>query len=182
VPTALELLQALWFFVPAYLANMAPVLVGDRLRSLDRPMDFGCTLRGRRLLGEHKTWRGFVVGVVTGVVVFALQRAAHRAGWLGSLACIDYEHATLVPGLLLGAGALTGDAVKSLFKRQLDIAPGASWIGFDQIDFLAGAWLFTLPVGAPPLLHVVAIAPIVFLGAIATTQTRWGLGLKPSWI
>jgi len=76
------------------------------------------------------------------------------------------------------AAERTGDAVKSLFERQLDIAPGASWVGFDQLGFLLGAWLFALPAGAPPFLHVVAIAPIVFLGAIATTLTGFLLGLK----
>ncbi|MEW6270984.1 MAG: CDP-archaeol synthase, partial [Thermodesulfobacteriota bacterium] len=165
MPTLLEIAQALWFFVPAFLANMAPVLVQERLRPLERPLDFGATFRGRRVLGDHKTWRGLVAGVATAVAVFWLQRLLYRAGFAHGLARIDYGAASLLTGLALGTGALVGDAVKSFFKRQLDIAPGRSWLGFDQLDFLVGAWLATLPLGAPPFTHLVAIAPIVFLGA-----------------
>lgn len=182
MPTLVEILQALWFFVPAYLANMAPVLVQGRLRTLERPMDLGATFRGRRVLGDHKTWRGLVAGVATAVAVFWLQQLVYRTGWLHVLARIDYGTASLVTGLMLGIGTLLGDAVKSFFKRQLDIAPGKTWLGFDQLDFLAGAWLATLPLGAPPFMHLVVIAPIVFVGAIGSTTIGWSTGLKPSWI
>src|SRR2546427_10964525 len=46
--------QALWFFLPAYVANPMAVVFGG-----GAPMGFGRTLRGgRRLLGGGKTWRG----------------------------------------------------------------------------------------------------------------------------
>jgi CDP-2,3-bis-(O-geranylgeranyl)-sn-glycerol synthase len=35
-------------------------------------------------------------------------------------------------------GTLGGDALKSFFKRQLDIPPGESWIPFDQVDYVLG--------------------------------------------
>jgi CDP-2,3-bis-(O-geranylgeranyl)-sn-glycerol synthase len=176
------LLATLYFFVPAYLANMAPVFVQGHFASLARPIDAGRTFRGRRVLGDHKTWRGLIAGTAMAVVVFAAQVKAYQAGWFRSLALIDYAQAGALPGFLLGLGTGVGDAVKSFFKRQLGIAPGSSWIGFDQLDFLAGAWLFVAPVYAPPLLATIAVAPIVFLGSIATTVIGYWIGVKEAWI
>jgi CDP-2,3-bis-(O-geranylgeranyl)-sn-glycerol synthase len=52
-----ELLGVLYFFLPAYAANMAPVLVRGRFEALAVPMDGGRSLGGVRILGDHKTWR-----------------------------------------------------------------------------------------------------------------------------
>jgi len=180
--TGTDFLATLWFFVPAYVANIVPVLVRGRLEWLAGPMDGGRTWRGRRVLGDHKTWRGLVTGTLAGTVAFALQRALYAHGVLGALALFDYETLGLLPGVLLAAGALLGDAAKSFVKRQLDIAPGASWVGPDQLDFLAGAYLCVSVIVAPPLVATIAIAPVVFVGALLTTATGYGLGLKPSWI
>jgi len=146
------------------------------------PIDGGRTWRGRRVLGDHKTWRGLVVGVLAGALTFALQQAIFRAGWLQALALLDYDACSPLPGALLGFGALLGDAVKSFFKRGLGIAPGGTWIPFDQLDFLVGAWLCVLPVVTPPLLPLLCAAPIVFVGTLAVTAGGAGLGLKESWI
>jgi CDP-2,3-bis-(O-geranylgeranyl)-sn-glycerol synthase len=48
-------------------------------------------------------------------------------------------------GLSLGFGALLGDAIESFFKRQIGIPSGNSWLVFDQIDYVVGAILFSLP-------------------------------------
>jgi CDP-2,3-bis-(O-geranylgeranyl)-sn-glycerol synthase len=54
---------------------------------------------------------------------------------------LDY-HQWLLIGLLLGVGALVGDAVKSFIKRRIGIPPGNSLAIFDQIDFVIGAIIF----------------------------------------
>lgn len=177
-----DVLQALWFFVPAYLANMAPVLVQGHLTWLDRPLDGGRMLWGERILGAHKTWRGIVAGTLVGFAAFAGQRLLYDAGWLRGLAAIDYGEAPLVLGLLLGLGTGVGDAVKSFFKRRIAIAPGEPWIGFDQLDFMVGAYLLALPLGAPPMLAFLLCLPIVATGSILVTLVGWELGLKESWI
>jgi CDP-2,3-bis-(O-geranylgeranyl)-sn-glycerol synthase len=176
------LLQVLWLFVPAYLANMSPVLVQGWLPRLATPIDGGRCFRGKRILGDHKTWRGLLAGVVVGTVVYELQRLAHAAGFAPSLALLDYADDPLLPGLLMGLGTGVGDAVKSFFKRRVGIAPGASWPVFDQLDFMAGAYLFVSAVHAPPLLPTLASLPIVLAGSIATTAIGWALGLKEAWI
>jgi CDP-2,3-bis-(O-geranylgeranyl)-sn-glycerol synthase len=177
-----DVLQVLYLFVPAYVANMVPVLAKGHFESLARPIDGGLTFRGKRVLGDHKTWRGLLAGVVAGVIAFELQHLAHAAGPLHELALIDYPAHPVLPGLLMGLGALVGDAVKSFFKRQVGIRPGASWLGFDQLDFYLGAWLFLAPLYPAPLVPMLASVPIVFAGDMVTNALAFQLGLKESWI
>lgn len=172
----------LYFFVPAYLANMSPVLVQPWFRSLAVPIDAGRTFRGRRVLGDHKTWRGLLVGTIVAPIVLELQMVAYEAGYGRSLALLDYGSCSLWLGVLMGLGTGIGDAVKSFFKRQVGIAPGASWIGFDQLDFLVGSYAFASLLFAPPLLATLACAPLVMLGSIVTTAAAACVGLKESWL
>ncbi|HVK70237.1 MAG TPA: CDP-archaeol synthase [Polyangium sp.] len=88
-----------------------------------RPLDGGCTFRGRRLFGDNKTTRGFVVIVpATALAMAGFGTAAQRLGlavWPEAL-----------PGLLLlGAvaalGLMLGELPNSFVKRQLDVEPGA---------------------------------------------------------
>ena len=82
----------------------------------------------------------------------------------------------------MGLGAGVGDAVKSFFKRRVGIAPGSSWLFFDQLDFFVGAYAFVSLVHAPPLLAVLAMTPIVFVCDIAATAVFYRLRLKDSWV
>ena len=179
---AVSILQVLYFFVPAYLANMAPVLVGNRLCALAVPLDFGASIAGTRIFGDHKTWRGLVLGTLTGAFAFFLQRVVYSAGLAHQLALFDYG--TLAPstGALLGFGALAGDAVKSFFKRRVGIAPGHPWIGPDEIDFYLGAWACTACLAPVPLVPMLLSIPVVFVGDILTNFAARALGLKDTWI
>jgi CDP-2,3-bis-(O-geranylgeranyl)-sn-glycerol synthase len=172
------MLAVLYFFVPAYVANMAPVLVRPFFRSLAVPLDGGATLRGRRVLGDHKTWRGLLAGVVAGMLVWEAQVAVFQAGFLPGLAILDYSAAGIWPGVLLGFGALVGDAAKSFLKRQLDIAPGESWLGPDQLDFMVGAFACVSVIHVPPLLPTLAGLPLVFLGDMAVSAIGFSIGMK----
>jgi len=178
----MAVVRALYFFVPAYLANMTPVLVRGRFEALARPMDGGRSWRGQRILGDHKTWRGLLCGVVVGALTFGVQQVLRDAGIGNGLGSVDCGGHVVLPGIMMGLGAGIGDAVKSFFKRRVGIAPGATWLGFDQVDFLIGAYVFVVPVCAPPLLAAALCVPVVFLGSIATTIIGYALGLKESWI
>lgn len=122
---AFHLLQLLYFMLPAYAANMAPPFV-RYWTGWNRPIH-------ALLLGAHKTVAGFAVGVSVGVLVTAMQAVVETP-----LARVDYSHWLLL-GLGLGGGAMLGDSIKSLLKRQLGIAPGSRWFPFDQLDFVLGA-------------------------------------------
>jgi len=71
------IIEALWFIFPAYLANSAPVDVSQikALKKYGTPIDGGKTFRGKRVLGDSKTWRGLYAGVIAGTAGGALQVA-----------------------------------------------------------------------------------------------------------
>jgi CDP-2,3-bis-(O-geranylgeranyl)-sn-glycerol synthase len=179
---AQAVLQLLYFFAPAYFANLSPVLIARSFKTLAVPIDGGRSLGDKRILGDHKTWRGLLAGVAGAGLVFELQRLAYWAGIGREMAMIDYTAHPLVPGLLMGLGSGVGDAVKSFFKRRIGIAPGASWLVFDQLDFFFGAYVFVSVVYVPPLLPALASLPIVFFANVAINALGYCLGFKDTWI
>ena len=145
-----EILFALWFFLPAGVANAAPIFAAKLpvVKYWDLPIDVHRTYRGIRLLGDHKTWRGLAVGILMATVVLALQQfLVRRYGWAQTLtAQVDYKTLpTLALGPLFGLGALGGDAIESFFKRQRRIEPGRGWFPFDQTDYIVGGAIATAP-------------------------------------
>jgi len=148
-------LKSLYFFLPAYLANMAPVLV-KKIPFADKPI-------WAKKLGTHKTWRGIISAVVFGTIVFWLQKVAYVAGFK-SLALIDYSDFSILLGFLLGSGAIFGDAMKSYYKRKADIKEGHPWPVFDQIDFVIGGLVFSWFVYVPAAevaLIVLVLSPLL---------------------
>ncbi len=158
------LVVLLYFLLPAAIANMSAALSAKLFPKLNFPLDFNKTFRGIRILGDHKTIRGFVFGIITATIVYALQIYLYNAGnYTHKISLINYNKTPFYLGSLLGLGAVGGDAVKSFFKRQLNKKPGKSWIPFDQIDWVAGALVITSwIVPYPPVIILVSLT-ICFL-------------------
>lgn len=150
----IALLSALWIMLPAYVPNSAAAVFGGGI-----PIDGGRTHRdGRRLLGDGKTWRGFILGVATGIVVGLLQIWVRQmAGWevLPAL--------TVLVVILLATGALLGDLVKSYFKRRLGRERGAPWLIADQYDLVAGAFALVLIFDYPWFISTVTLPILVII-------------------
>jgi CDP-2,3-bis-(O-geranylgeranyl)-sn-glycerol synthase len=145
-----DILFALWFFLPAGMANMIPIPVSKipAFKHLEAPLDFGKTFRGKRIFGSHKTWRGLIAGIIAATLVLALQQyLVAEFSWFDAFADqVDYAALpTLLVGPLFAIGALGGDAIESFFKRQVNIAPGHGWFPFDQTDYIIGGAIATLP-------------------------------------
>jgi len=162
-----ELLQilgsALWFILPAYIANAAPVVLGGG-RAIDGGRRF---IDGRRIFGAGKTVRGFLAGLAAGTLVGMLQGIA-----TGSLS--HY----LVLGFLLALGALMGDLLGSFIKRRLGIKRGSAAPGLDQLSFVVVALLAASPLallGWEKILTIIIITPPIHL---ATNFGGYKLGLK----
>ncbi len=141
---AVFLLKCFYFMLPAYFANMAPVMV-RKINLFAFPIDFGKQLDKKPIFGKNKTFRGLVFGVVFAVVIAYIQHSLYDAGFFRSIAFFDYQN-WLLFGFLMGLGALIGDLAKSFFKRRLSIDPGVRFVPFDQTDFVIGALLFVMPV------------------------------------
>ncbi|MCS7120079.1 MAG: CDP-2,3-bis-(O-geranylgeranyl)-sn-glycerol synthase [Nitrososphaerota archaeon] len=148
----LEVLSSLYYIFPAYCANAAPVIFGG-----GHPID--CNKKfcdGKPIFGSHKTIRGFLSGIVIGVLV----------GWVQeSLTPIIGVHGGgVILGLALSFGALVGDLLGSFIKRRLGMEPGSHLPVSDQIDFVLVALLFGYLVKPISLTQTIII--IVLTGPI----------------
>jgi CDP-2,3-bis-(O-geranylgeranyl)-sn-glycerol synthase len=124
---AILIVEALKFIFPAYCANAVPVIAGG-----GRPMDFGKNFfDGKPVFGKNKTFRGFFFGLAVGVAVGLVEYALFDYPFLFSI--------------LSPLGALFGDLAGAFLKRRLGIAPGGLLPIVDQVDFVVGAILFSLP-------------------------------------
>jgi len=142
---------AIWFILPAYVANATPVVLGGG-RPIDGRRNF---VDGRPIFGPGKTIRGFTAGLVAGSLFGAVQ---------GLLTGQLYSHLTL--GFLLSTGALVGDLLGSFIKRRLKLARGSAAPGLDQLGFVVLALLFASPVSVPTwevTLLILIITPPIHL-------------------
>ncbi len=160
----IDIVKAMWFLLPAYIANSMPV-VFYRFEFLNYPVDFKKKLKGKRIFGSHKTWRGLFFGILIGTLTAYLQKQLYNVEFFKMISVYDYSNALLF-GFLMSSGALIGDLIESFFKRQLNIKPGSDWYVADQYDFILGALLFTLNYWPKDALFAIAmffISPILHI-------------------
>jgi CDP-2,3-bis-(O-geranylgeranyl)-sn-glycerol synthase len=158
-------IEALMFVFPAYCANAVPVIVGG-----GHPMDFGRNfLDGQPVFGKNKTFRGFFSGFAVGT-----------AAGLAETAVFGLASFPALLGVLLSLGALMGDLAGAFLKRRLGIAPGNLLPVMDQIDFIVGAILFSLPVSLPLLSWEIVVAVLTITPPVhlLTNFAAYKLGLK----
>lgn len=155
--------SAIWFILPAYVANGTPVVLGG-----GAPIDGGKKfIDGRPIFGAGKTIRGFLAGLVAGSLVGLVQTI------LANQSCTY-----VLVGVLLAAGALVGDLLGSFVKRRLNIARGAAAPGLDQLGFLVLAILFASPLVVPSVEILIILLIITPLIHLATNYGGYKLGLK----
>jgi len=138
------------------------------------PIDGGLKLRGRRLFGDNKMVRGFVVMAPATGMSFALLAALlsnSPAGLTGLWPLSPGSYALL--GLWAGAGFMAGELPNSFIKRQLDIAPGAAARGrfvrpffflVDRLDSIIGMLLalsLVVTVPARVWIYMTLVGPAV---------------------
>lgn len=138
------LLKCFYLMLPAYFANMAPVMV-KKINMFAYPIDFNKTINNKPILGKNKTFRGFIFGIVFAITIAYLQFLLYNMGFFRNISFFNYQN-WLLFGVLMGFGALTGDLAKSLFKRRLGIKPGEKFVPFDQTDFVIGSLIFIMPI------------------------------------
>ncbi|MBR9683587.1 CDP-archaeol synthase [Candidatus Woesearchaeota archaeon] len=164
------IISSLYFFLPAYGANMAPELF-RWVPFLDKPI-------WKKKLGANKTWRGVVVAVIVGVVVFSLQQWLFRFELFYNISLIDYGDFNWQLGFLLGFGAILGDAVGSYYKRRARIKPGESWKPWDQVDFAFGGLALGCLVYVPQIMVPVIVLVASFFLHMLFCRFGYWLGIK----
>lgn len=141
---------ALFLIAAFVLAGLAQTvwLGSPASRAFALPLDGGRTFRGRRIFGDNKTLRGFLVMVPAAGAAFVLlarltEGTAGTAHGLWPLAPSGYWWL----GVVAGIGFMAGELPNSFVKRQLGIAPGqappagvARFVCFlaDRVDSIVG--------------------------------------------
>ena len=181
-------------FVLAGLAHSAWLRMPASRRLL-APLDGGARFRGKRVFGENKTVRGFVVMVPAAAAAFALlhftlSRAAPSV--VAELWRLDTPgYATL--GAWAGLGVMLGELPNSFVKRQLDVAPGmappaggkvgtAVMFVVDRVDSIIGMLVaISLVVPTPWMtwVYVLVIGPGIHL-AFSVLLYRIGVKARPA--
>lgn len=171
------LLQTVWLFLPAGVANLG-AFFSKFLPLPPTPVDGGRVWRGKPIFGSHKTWRGLGVGLLCGLLFFWLQQWLYQFDGLRLLYLADYSRQPWTFGLALAAGAVLGDLARSFAKRRVGIEPGGTWVPFDQLDYLLGAILLLSFVYFPGWLITVLGLLIGFVIHIIVNLIGYALRLK----
>ncbi len=164
--------------LPAYFANMAPVIVKNFLKKLALPLDFNKTWRGKPIFGSNKTFRGIIFAVIFGVAIAYFQFLLYNNfDYFKSISFIDYSEWFLF-GFLMGFGAIFGDLIESFIKRRVNVAPGSKFFPWDQIDFVIGALLFSSFFFIAGWKIVITILIISILGHIIINHAAYYLKIR----
>lgn len=167
-----NLIEAFWFFLPAGIANLSPVIAARMplLKNWKAPLDMGKSINGQRVLGANKTWRGLLFGALM---------AALTAGIIYEIRDSNNSLATaMIIGGLMGFGALIGDAVESFFKRRRGVKPGDAWFPFDQTDYIIGGLVIVAPFTDVSLALALAVFFLYFVLHVVTSYFGYLVGLK----
>lgn len=182
-------IQIIFMGAPLLLAGIAQgmCIKYNWLKSLKRPLDLGRSFRGKRIFGDHKTWRGLVVNVLFCAAGALIQARLQAQGALPSwVLLVDYPADGLVLGLLLGFGMTAGELPNSFLKRQLNISPGKSAKGvlrvvfflFDQVDLAAGIWVFIFFLVRPTAAFVLWSFAVTLVLHVAVSAVGYFLGMR----
>lgn len=178
------LLLGFWYIFPAYIANGFAVFAA--FGKSRHPIDGGRKWRdGESIFGPGKTWEGFFIGFLSGIIVGYLQ--VITAPILFSI-IIQYLFLPLelypivlisIPLVLMVAlGALIGDLIGSFIKRRLKIPRGRPAPILDQLDFLISAILFSMIIIPLPVVHIVFLLIVTPLFHLLANVIGYLLGLK----
>lgn len=145
------IVNALIYIFPAYVANSSAVLFGG-----GKPIDLGKKVGGKRILGDGKTFRGFIFGALFGSLT-----------GLG-INIIKPGYFPVFLGLSLSIGGLIGDIIASFLKRRVGVKRGRPVPILDQIDFVIGAVMLGSLVEPPSgkaLIFILLATPLIHLTA-----------------
>lgn len=176
-------LFALWFFLPAGLANAAPVFAHKipLINRLTHPLDANKKFGKKPIFGKNKTWRGLLAGVIVATVVLWLQQILYQHSLFIQEISQNVNYTALpilILGPLFGLGALLGDAIESFIKRQVNVEPGESWFPFDQIDYIVGGLVAVSLIVNLSLQQYVAIFVIWFAMHLISVYVGYLLGVR----
>ncbi|NHJ39502.1 MAG: CDP-2,3-bis-(O-geranylgeranyl)-sn-glycerol synthase [Asgard group archaeon] len=157
------------FVLPILIGNTSPMFFGGGV-----PMDLRRNwFDGKRILGNNKTIRGFIVGLIGGFLMGLFTK-----WWFFHILGLEIPYTV---GFFQGLGAVTGDAVGSFIKRRLNIPSGGSLIVMDQLGFMVFGLGFARIVYAFPWYFWAITLPLTFTVHFASNVVGYTIGWKDVW-
>ena len=158
--------------IKMYMTLLGPILAGivnsifckiSILNSLKKPLDFNKKIKGKRIFGDNKTWKGLIGYIIFNIIFMILVGIIYKACNIEKLNFFYINHDNtilynLLIGFLLGLFYALFELPNSFIKRRLDITPGKTidgpkkyfFIFLDQADSVFGValvvWMF-YPIG-----------------------------------
>ena len=159
----------------------------DWLSPLKKPLDLGLTVRGKRLFGDHKTWRGLTINIFFATLGAMVQSGLQGQGLFPAwLLLIDYTRYGYLVGILLGIGMTAGELPNSFIKRQLEIPAGKSRKGilgvifflYDQVDLTIGIWVFLFFLIRPSTVMILWSLLLTLFLHMAVSSVGYLIGMR----
>jgi len=160
---------------------MTPTLIAKVgiFNFLAGPVDFGKKFKGLPILGNHKTWRGVIFGILIGFLVTLLQAWLYQFPTIQKLSFLNYHQINVfLFGFLISSGAIFGDLFFAFIKRRLKLEPGAKFVPFDQINYVILATLFLNPFFKIDMKIWITVLILTFLLHIICNWIGFKLGLR----
>lgn len=167
------IIEFIYLMLPGIVANMMPVLV-RKIPLFDTPISV-------RWFGSHKTYRGFIFGILGAIIVVYIQKKLYTLFVPKALSIFPYDqYSFIIVGFLIGFGVLFGDLIKSFFKRRVGIAPGKRWFPFDQLDGLIGGWICLSIIYTISIRLIFVLALFVLILHISINHIGYYVGIRES--
>ena len=174
--------------IKMYMTLLGPILAGivnsifcksNILNSLKKPLDFNKKIKGKRIFGDNKTWKGLIGYIFFNILFMVLVGIIYKACNIEKLNFfyINYNNTLLfniLVGALLGLFYALFELPNSFMKRRLDIKPGKTikgpkkyfFIFLDQADSVFGValvvWMF-YPIGLKVYLLYILVGAVTHL-------------------
>ncbi|MCE7741901.1 MAG: CDP-archaeol synthase [Candidatus Heimdallarchaeota archaeon] len=185
---------ALLYGLPIYMCNSFANL-SKFIPFLGSPVDFNKNWKdGRRVFGDHKTWRGIIFGIIAGTVTgvliwyfcffkYNLLEIDDKFLSLGT-STTGYPVYPWYVGFFMSIGDHAADLAGSFIKRRMNIPSGGALPLYDQGSWVVTGILLALPFtwGAYYLwfyiVTLIIITPVIHF--IVNIAAYW-LKLKDVW-
>jgi CDP-2,3-bis-(O-geranylgeranyl)-sn-glycerol synthase len=159
------------FLFIAMFANTLPAFLLETLKlplPMRYPIDFHKKLLGHRILGDHKTFIGFLLMVCGALIAWHVLLAVLTL--FDEIPAISNPEVFTVP-FLIAVGVFAGDATGSFIKRRCGIMPGDNLPVIDNLDWIIGTLLILhVLYGLPPPIAVIGLSFFFFALHVAADR------------
>lgn len=158
------LITIIAYLAPLYAANGCALLFGGGI-----PLDLNKKIGGKPILGAGKTIKGTIAGLICGLIAALI---------LSFLITETFTGNYILFSSLLVTGGVFGDIIASFFKRRLGFEKGQAVPLLDQLDFVIGGVILTLPIRIPSVEEIAVIFIVTFIIHRASNYLAFKIKMK----